>query len=203
MHEPPRLGKVKFDAEPVQVMMTTSALLAPGAPVMLSVSLAVTALPSDSCDALSVSNAQLPAQVCSALRRQQLLKVVTVVPSALTVSFWLVLEVPRMAPCLQCSYVTRLGSYLQYVQQMTRMASYVQVLLSEEVSGSLRKLRPTAALTRDRFKSLQRQGIIEPRVAAKGRKQPKRVSYTQGERADNAEAGMEEIRALQNKRKQK
>lgn len=74
MHEPPRLGKVKFDAEPVQVMMTTSALLAPGAPVMLSVSLAVTALPSDSCDALSVSNAQLPAQVCSALRRQQLLQ---------------------------------------------------------------------------------------------------------------------------------
>ncbi|KAL0021434.1 hypothetical protein WJX79_008815 [Trebouxia sp. C0005] len=82
-------------------------------------------------------------------------------------------------------------------------AEPVQVLLSEEVSGSLRKLRPTATLTRDRFKSLQRQGIIEPRVAAKGRKQPKRVSYTQGERADNAEAGMEEIRALQNKRKQK
>ncbi len=86
---------------------------------------------------------------------------------------------------------------------MTRMAPYVQVLLSEEVSGSLRKLRPTATLTRDRFKSLQRQGIIEPRVAAKGRKQAKRVSYTQGERTDNAEAGMEEIRALQNKRKQK
>jgi nucleolar protein 53 len=81
--------------------------------------------------------------------------------------------------------------------------AYVQVLLSEEVSGSLRKLRPTATLTRDRFKSLQRQGIIEPRVAAKGRKQPKRVSYTQGERADKAEAGMEETRALQNKRKQK
>lgn len=81
-------------------------------------------------------------------------------------------------------------------------AEPVQVLLSEEVSGSLRKLRPTATLTRDRFKSLQRQGIIEPRVAAKGRKQPKRVSFTQGERADNAEAGMEEIRALQNMRKQ-
>ncbi|DBB13072.1 TPA: nop53 (60S ribosomal biogenesis) [Trebouxia sp. C0006] len=82
-------------------------------------------------------------------------------------------------------------------------AEPVQVLLSEEVSGSLRKLRPTATLTRDRFKSLQRQGIIEPRVAAKGRKQPKRVSYTQGERAYNAEASMEEIRVLQNKRKQK
>lgn len=116
-----------------------------------------------------------------------------------------------MAPCplgrhgnmLQCTYVTKLGSHLQYVQQVTRAVPYVQVLLSEEVSGSLRKLRPTATLTRDRFKSLQRQGIIEPRVAAKGRKQSKRVSYTQGERADNAEAGMEEIRALQNKRRQK
>ncbi len=55
MHEPPRLGKVKFEAEPVQVMMTSSALLGPGAPVMLSVSTAVTVLPSDSCDALSMS----------------------------------------------------------------------------------------------------------------------------------------------------
>lgn len=30
MHEPPRLGKVKFEAEPVQVIMTSSALLEPG-----------------------------------------------------------------------------------------------------------------------------------------------------------------------------
>ena len=99
--------------------------------------------------------------------------------------------------------VTKVGSYLQCDEYMIRMVPYVQVLLSEEVSGSLRKLRPTATLTRDRFKSLQRQGIIEPRVAAKGRKQPKRVSYTQGERAYNAEASMEQIRVLQNKRKQK
>ena len=78
----------------------------------------------------------------------------------------------------------------------------MQVLLTEEVTGSLRKLRPTATLTRDRFKSLQRQGVIEPRVAAKGRKKPRRVSYTQGERADKASEGMEEIRVLQHKRKQ-
>ncbi len=56
MHEPPRLGKVKFEAEPVQVMMRSSALLEPGAPVMLSVPSAVTVLPSDSCDAFSMSN---------------------------------------------------------------------------------------------------------------------------------------------------
>ena len=55
MHEPPRLGKVKFEAEPVQVMMTSSALLGPGALVMLSVPTAVTVLPSGPCDALSVS----------------------------------------------------------------------------------------------------------------------------------------------------
>ncbi len=67
-HEPPRLGKVKFEAEPVQVMMTSSAFPGPGAPVMLSVPMAVTVLPSDSCDVLSMSHAQLPAQVCSGLQ---------------------------------------------------------------------------------------------------------------------------------------
>ena len=76
-----------------------------------------------------------------------------------------------------------------------------QVLLNEEVTGSLRKLKPTATLTRDRFKSLHRQGMIGPRVAVKGKKKPRRVSYTQGERADKAEVGMDEIRAMQNKRK--
>ena len=38
---------------------------------MLSVPTVVTVLPSASYDALSMSNAQLPAQVCSGLRRQQ------------------------------------------------------------------------------------------------------------------------------------
>ena len=76
---------------------------------------------------------------------------------------------------------------------------WVQVLLSEEVTGSLRKLRPTTTLTRDRFKSLQKRGIIEPRVAVKGKKKPRRVSYTHGDRADKAEAGMAELRAMQGK----
>ena len=43
--------------------------------------------------------------------------------------------------------------------------------------------------------------MIEPRVAVRGKKKPRRVSYTQGERADKAEVGMDEIRAMQNKRK--
>ncbi|KAK9828774.1 hypothetical protein WJX72_002013 [[Myrmecia] bisecta] len=37
-------------------------------------------------------------------------------------------------------------------------AEPVQVLLSDEISGSLRKLKPAAALARDRFKSLQKRG---------------------------------------------
>lgn len=39
----------------------------------------------------------------------------------------------------------------------------LQVLTTSEVSGSLRRLRPTAALAKDRFKSLQKRGAIEPR----------------------------------------
>ncbi|KAF9603521.1 hypothetical protein IFM89_036794, partial [Coptis chinensis] len=37
-----------------------------------------------------------------------------------------------------------------------------QVLLSEEITGSLRKLKGCCTLTRDRFKSLQKRGLIVP-----------------------------------------
>lgn len=40
----------------------------------------------------------------------------------------------------------------------------VHVLLSEELHGSLRGLKPSAMLARDRFKSLQRRGLLEPRT---------------------------------------
>ena len=42
----------------------------------------------------------------------------------------------------------------------------VQVLTSGEVTGSLRRLRPTPVLAKERFKSLQKRGIIEPRRKA-------------------------------------
>lgn len=96
---------------------------------------------------------------------------------------------------IECAY---LGAQVGH-----HLAPLLQVLLTEELTGSLRKLRPTATLTRDRFKSLQRQGIIEPRLAAKGRKKPRRVSYTQGDSTEKAQAGMEEIYAMQKMRKQK
>lgn len=89
----------------------------------------------------------------------------------------------------------------QIVSCIDQQSPYLQVLLSEEVTGSLRKLRPTATLSRDRFKSLQRRGIIEPRNAVKGKKKPRRVSYTHGDRAEKAEAGMEEIRAMKDHQK--
>ena len=46
----------------------------------------------------------------------------------------------------------------------------MQVLTSDEVTGSLRQLRPAVALARDRFKALQRAGILEPRIAIQSRK---------------------------------
>lgn len=42
----------------------------------------------------------------------------------------------------------------------------VQVLLSEELQGSLRTLKGSPTLARDRYKSLQQRGIIEPRSRA-------------------------------------
>lgn len=45
----------------------------------------------------------------------------------------------------------------------------VQVLLSEEITGSLRKLKACYTLARDRYKSLEKRGIIVP-TAKSGRK---------------------------------
>lgn len=45
----------------------------------------------------------------------------------------------------------------------------VQVLLSEEITGSLRKLKGCSTLARDRYKSLQKRGLLVP-TAKKSRK---------------------------------
>ncbi|KAL4576091.1 hypothetical protein LXL04_012179 [Taraxacum kok-saghyz] len=45
----------------------------------------------------------------------------------------------------------------------------VQVLLSEDITGSLRKLKACCTLARDRYKSLEKRGIIVP-TAKSGRK---------------------------------
>ncbi len=38
------------------------------------------------------------------------------------------------------------------------------MLLSEELGGSLRQLKPVAMLARDRYKALQKRGVLEPRT---------------------------------------
>lgn len=56
----------------------------------------------------------------------------------------------------------------------------LQVLLSEEVTGSLRKLKGCYALAKERYNSLQRRGLIEPRLPGKRRARRKRVEFEQG-----------------------
>lgn len=59
-----------------------------------------------------------------------------------------------------------------------------QVLLSSEVTGSLRKLKAYPVLIRDRFRSLQRRGILETRVPVKRKEKKKWVEIKQGTRGD-------------------
>ncbi|KAH7433865.1 hypothetical protein KP509_07G089700 [Ceratopteris richardii] len=60
----------------------------------------------------------------------------------------------------------------------------LQVLLSDEVSGSLRKLKGCFNLVRDRYINLQRRGLIEPRQPTKKRARKKRIEYEQGSKGN-------------------
>lgn len=74
----------------------------------------------------------------------------------------------------------------------------LQVLTTEEIEetgGSLRTLKPTAVLVKDRFKSLQRRGVIEPRRRVM-KKAGKRIEYIHGQRADKAAERQAEVDAL-------
>lgn len=59
-----------------------------------------------------------------------------------------------------------------------------QVLLSSEVTGSLRKLKAYPMLMRDRYRSLQRRGIVEPRLPVKRKEKKKWVEIQQGTRGN-------------------
>lgn len=59
-----------------------------------------------------------------------------------------------------------------------------QVLLSSEITGSLRKLKAYPVLIRDRFRSLQRRGILETRVPVKRKEKKRWVEIKQGTRGD-------------------
>ena len=69
----------------------------------------------------------------------------------------------------------------------------VQVLLSSEITGSLRKLKAAPMLAKDRFKSLQKGGIIEPRLPAVQQRKAKRKTYVQGERGERIRESHDEL----------
>jgi len=74
----------------------------------------------------------------------------------------------------------------------------IQVLTTEEIQesgGSLRKIKPTPILAKERYKSLQRRGIIEPRIKMQ-KSGKKRKVVIHGKRADNAEERHDEIQKL-------
>lgn len=79
----------------------------------------------------------------------------------------------------------------------------LQVLTTEEIEatkGSLRQLKPTAVLAKDRFKSLQRRGLIEPRRKVQ-QKKGKKVVFVHGERADKAAERQAEVATMREKRR--
>ncbi|GAB4816704.1 hypothetical protein N2152v2_003750 [Parachlorella kessleri] len=82
-------------------------------------------------------------------------------------------------------------------------AAPLQVLTTDEVSGSLRLLKPTVMLAKDRFKSLQKRGMIEPRRKV-AKKAGRKVLYEQGARWDKEKEGQQAIdEARQRLKKQK
>lgn len=54
----------------------------------------------------------------------------------------------------------------------------LEVQLSNELAGSLRKLKPEGSVLKDRFKSLQKRNLIEPRERAKFKRRHK-LKYTE------------------------
>jgi nucleolar protein 53 len=62
----------------------------------------------------------------------------------------------------------------------------------DEITGSLRELKPEGHLAVDRFKSLQKRNIIEPRVKSKMQPGPKVKRFmTRDKRKFAAELGLE------------
>ncbi|CAK0781566.1 hypothetical protein CVIRNUC_005407 [Coccomyxa viridis] len=78
----------------------------------------------------------------------------------------------------------------------------VQVLLSSEITGSLRKLKAAPMLAKDRFKSLQKGGIIEPRLPAVQRRRRKGKTYVQGERGERIRESHDELMKARTGKKQ-
>lgn len=79
----------------------------------------------------------------------------------------------------------------------------IQVLTTEELQesgGSLRKIKPTPILAKERYKSLQRRGIIEPRVKVQKSGKKKKI-VIHGKRGDAAQERHDEIHELKSRNK--
>jgi nucleolar protein 53 len=74
------------------------------------------------------------------------------------------------------------------------------VMTTDEITGSLRQIQPCFLVTQDRFKSLQKRGLIEPRRPVAPKK-AKTVTYMPGVRREKAEHGQEELVAARKARK--
>lgn len=74
----------------------------------------------------------------------------------------------------------------------------VQVLPSDEITGSLLKLRPYAAVSRDRFTSLQKRGRIEVRTPAAKKKRALKLYEPEG-RSDRIAEAQEALDKAANK----
>ncbi|KAJ9528385.1 hypothetical protein QJQ45_020316 [Haematococcus lacustris] len=65
----------------------------------------------------------------------------------------------------------------------------VQVLTSDELGGGLRRLKPCPMLATERFKSLQKRGLIEPRKPVGTKGTGRRVLFKSGDRTEKAVEG--------------
>ncbi|GFR51426.1 hypothetical protein Agub_g13715 [Astrephomene gubernaculifera] len=72
----------------------------------------------------------------------------------------------------------------------------VQVLTSDEKSGSLRQVVPCAMLAADRFKSLQQRGLLEPRKPQPFKEKRRKVTYEKGARSERAEEASAAVRDM-------
>ncbi len=66
------------------------------------------------------------------------------------------------------------------------------MLTSDQITGSLRQLPPCFTVTKERFGSLQKRGLVEPRRPV-AKRQGRRVAYVVGDRTDKALASQQEL----------
>lgn len=86
------------------------------------------------------------------------------------------------------------------LQRLT-WSALCQVLLTEEVEGCLRRLKACTTLAKSRFLSLQKRGVLEPRIPV-ARKKARVIEYEPGARADRARARQDELDELLRKNRE-